>query len=420
LAGIGEALRSTRERRGLSIDQVAQDTRISPRFLEALEAEQFNELPAPVYVRGFLRSYANYLQIEAQPLLDRLIGGDMATPGAGYATGNGRNGHTNGNGKSQSKRTDPFQRGGVMAATPPVARRTQQPPASLPHESDAWAPEAPVPFTAPHVDHGYIPGSDLMEAPEYVEEYEPEAEPVFPRRRTAGVLAERPPLTGEPGIPRRVLVFGGAVIGILAFLALAVLVTRDGGDGGNRANAGTGDNPGVTPGTIIPVGGAASTATANAATASKTASVTASASASASASATANGTTTPAATQTPGAGTPTSTPTSAPTTQATATPVPPTATPTQIPPTPTPVPAPPHPNTYRACDITKDADQCGSSNVRVICFPPFGNEDPSGTNSNWFADVTGSYPLQPGWREVTVYAPTSIGPVIKAGQYGCQ
>ena len=120
MAGIGEALRSTRERRGLSIDQVAQDTRISPRFLEALEAEQFNELPAPVYVRGFLRSYANYLHIEAQPLLDRLIGGDMAAPGAatGYAGTNGRNGHTNGNGngKSPAKRTDPFQRGGVMAA----------------------------------------------------------------------------------------------------------------------------------------------------------------------------------------------------------------------------------------------------------------------------------------------------------------
>ena len=37
MAGIGEALRSTREHRGLSIDQVAQDTRISPRFLEALD-----------------------------------------------------------------------------------------------------------------------------------------------------------------------------------------------------------------------------------------------------------------------------------------------------------------------------------------------------------------------------------------------
>ena len=52
-------LRSARIQRGLSIEQVAQDTRISARFLEALEDEAFQELPAPVYVRGFLRSYGN-------------------------------------------------------------------------------------------------------------------------------------------------------------------------------------------------------------------------------------------------------------------------------------------------------------------------------------------------------------------------
>ena len=58
--------------------------------------------------------------------------------------------------------------------------------------------------------------------------------------------------------------------------------------------------------------------------------------------------------------------------------------------------------------------------MRVICFPPFGADDPQGFNDNWFVDVSGAYPLQAGWREVTVFAPTSIGPVIKAGQYGCQ
>ncbi|MCO5200937.1 MAG: helix-turn-helix domain-containing protein, partial [Chloroflexi bacterium] len=81
MAGIGETLRLTREHRGLSIEQVAQDTRISVRFLEALEAEQFDELPAPVYVRGFLRSYANYLKIDAQPLLDSLVGGERIPAG---------------------------------------------------------------------------------------------------------------------------------------------------------------------------------------------------------------------------------------------------------------------------------------------------------------------------------------------------
>jgi hypothetical protein len=257
-----------------------------------------------------------------------------------------------------------------------------------------------------------------MEAPEYAA-YEMPEEPVYTRRRTAGVLAERPPLPGEPGVPRKVLVFGGAVLAVIAFLALAVLATRDGGDGTTTADARDGDEPGATPGTVIAVGGAAGTATAASASASATASTAASVTASPST------TTSPAATLTPGAATtatagagtttPTPTATSAPPTAA------PTATPTQAPPTPTPtvyVP-PPHPSTLGACDLTKEAEKCGSANVRVICFPPFGSDDPQGFNDNWFVDVTGSYPLQPGWRETTVFAPVSIGPVIKAGQYGC-
>lgn len=58
--------------------------------------------------------------------------------------------------------------------------------------------------------------------------------------------------------------------------------------------------------------------------------------------------------------------------------------------------------------------------MRVICFPPFGDNDPRGFNDNYFVDVTGAYPLQAGWREVTVYAPISIGPVLNAGQHGCR
>jgi hypothetical protein len=51
---VGETLRSAREQRGLTIEQVSHDTRISARFIEALEADRHQELPAPVYVRGFM------------------------------------------------------------------------------------------------------------------------------------------------------------------------------------------------------------------------------------------------------------------------------------------------------------------------------------------------------------------------------
>lgn len=410
MAGIGEALRSTRERRGLSIAEVAQDTRISPRFLEALEAEQFDELPAPVYVRGFIRSYAGYLKIESQPLLDQLIGG-LAEAGApaGYVGGNGRT-----NGAATPRRNDPFQRHGVVpVSTAKQATRAKAAPPVTHEDTDSWSPEPPAPFVEAPVDHGYIPGSDLMESPEHYE-YIEEPVPVY-RSRTAGVLAERPPAGGEPGIPRRVALFGAAVAAVLVFLALAVFLTRDDdGDGTTNAAAG-GPTAEFTPSTVIPVG-------------SRTTSPTASVSASASASASVSATGSPSSTTTPGTPAPTpttgnntATPTSTATSPApTSTPVPPTATPTTALPTPVPTASvPSHPSTISACDLSKETEKCGSSYVRVICYPPFGDNDPRGFNDNYFVDATGAYPLQPGWREVTVYAPISIGPVLNAGQHGC-
>jgi cytoskeleton protein RodZ len=57
-AGIGARLRSGRERAGLSLIEVAERLRVDPNAIEALEAEQFEELGASVYVRGHLRHYA--------------------------------------------------------------------------------------------------------------------------------------------------------------------------------------------------------------------------------------------------------------------------------------------------------------------------------------------------------------------------
>jgi len=411
VAGIGDTLRSTRERRGLSIAEVAQETRISARFLEALEAEQFEELPAPVYVRGFIRSYANYLRIEPQPLLDQLVGGAgaVAAP-AGYVGGNGR-----GEAPATRRRSDPFQRHGVVPMPQPAAPRQQpgQAPTPPEPEPDAWSPEPPAPLSDAPVDHGYIPGSDLMEAPETYE-YPPEPEPIY-RPRTQGVLVERPPSGGEPGIPRRVALLAIAVAGVLGFLALAVFLTRD--DDGNGSTNAAANNPTqqITPSTVIPV--TTRTVTPNA-SASPSASASASVSASPSPSGTPSATTTPGTpTPRPTEGTPTATPTTAPTN----TPAPTaTATPTSPPPTVAPtVGAPPHPSTYSACDLNRETEKCGSSYVRIICYPPFAEADPTGKNDNYFVDVTGAYPLQDGWRETTVFAPVSIGPVIAAGRNGC-
>ncbi len=59
--GVGDALRKARTIRGLSLDQAARDTRIRPDLLAALEDENFEQLMGDVYVRGSLRSYAQYL-----------------------------------------------------------------------------------------------------------------------------------------------------------------------------------------------------------------------------------------------------------------------------------------------------------------------------------------------------------------------
>lgn len=53
----GAALRRARQRRGLELEQIANVTKINPMYLRCLEDERFEDLPAPVYVRGFLVSY---------------------------------------------------------------------------------------------------------------------------------------------------------------------------------------------------------------------------------------------------------------------------------------------------------------------------------------------------------------------------
>ncbi len=79
--GIGERLIEAREQRGLSLEDAERDTRISRRYLQALEDERFDIIPAPVYARGFLRSYSQYLGVETAPLLARFPQ-DTPAPGS--------------------------------------------------------------------------------------------------------------------------------------------------------------------------------------------------------------------------------------------------------------------------------------------------------------------------------------------------
>jgi cytoskeleton protein RodZ len=67
---IGPTLREARLRQGLDFPELEERTKIRPKYLRALEDERFDILPAPTYVRGFLRSYAEAIGLDGQPFVD--------------------------------------------------------------------------------------------------------------------------------------------------------------------------------------------------------------------------------------------------------------------------------------------------------------------------------------------------------------
>ncbi len=79
--GFGEHLRREREMRGISLDEIASATRIGTRFLEALESEQWSQLPGGVFNRGFVRAVAQYLGLDEEALVAEyaLATGDLPT-----------------------------------------------------------------------------------------------------------------------------------------------------------------------------------------------------------------------------------------------------------------------------------------------------------------------------------------------------
>jgi cytoskeleton protein RodZ len=67
---IGSSLREARLRQELDFPELEARTKIRPKYLRALEDEQFDILPAPTYIKGFLRSYAEALGLDGQPFVD--------------------------------------------------------------------------------------------------------------------------------------------------------------------------------------------------------------------------------------------------------------------------------------------------------------------------------------------------------------
>lgn len=80
---LGQLLRDTREKKGLSIAEVEEDTRIRQTQIEALEEEDYAKLPSSIFLKGLLRNYAQYLGLDLAEVM-KLYGGEdagsIATP----------------------------------------------------------------------------------------------------------------------------------------------------------------------------------------------------------------------------------------------------------------------------------------------------------------------------------------------------
>lgn len=92
---IGATLAEARTRRGVDLDEVHAATGIRPRYLRAIEEEDWNSLPEEFYARSFVRKYAQFLGVDPDPLVDeyrrqRGTGGSAGGPTSPFARTNSR------------------------------------------------------------------------------------------------------------------------------------------------------------------------------------------------------------------------------------------------------------------------------------------------------------------------------------------
>src|SRR3954454_2615056 len=105
MPGIGDRLREERMRQKIDVADVEAATKIRAKYLRALENEEFGLLPGPTFTKTFLRTYADYLGLDAQLLVEEYRvqhepRGEEIAPIARSAGGTGRRGGRRGGGRS--------------------------------------------------------------------------------------------------------------------------------------------------------------------------------------------------------------------------------------------------------------------------------------------------------------------------------
>ncbi len=70
MSGIGQTLKEARTKKSVSLEEVHAKIKIHPRILQLLEEEKFDKLPSPLFAKSFLKSYADFLGVDGQTILD--------------------------------------------------------------------------------------------------------------------------------------------------------------------------------------------------------------------------------------------------------------------------------------------------------------------------------------------------------------
>lgn len=78
MATLGQILKEAREKKGATPSQAAAATRMKVQTVEALERDDFSRMAAPMYARGFIKLYAEYLGLDAAPLVREYV--DLHAP----------------------------------------------------------------------------------------------------------------------------------------------------------------------------------------------------------------------------------------------------------------------------------------------------------------------------------------------------
>lgn len=142
---IGSTLREARLRRRLDFRQVEQATKIRTRYLRALEEEDFEALPAETYVRGFLRAYADFLELDGQLYVDEYT--SRFVTGASFLPMRPRRSSSSGSRERVDRR---IQTNVVLFALTAILVMTSLVIAAWKFSSASTTPTPPARVTKPH------------------------------------------------------------------------------------------------------------------------------------------------------------------------------------------------------------------------------------------------------------------------------